>query len=152
MRAVPLLFLVALACGKGSPAPGSTEGSVTAKRGPAEPATPTVDAPVADDDASAPEDTAKDAGDIALPEECAGRVEGPESDGECTQDSDCARAGCSSEVCTAATSASDVMTTCEVLPCFDRLERCGCVQGRCRWSLSQAGAPKAPLPPIDLSK
>lgn len=152
MRALPLIFLVALACGKGSPAPkpGSTEVPVATGKSVSQPATSAVDA--AGDDTSSPDDPSKGAGDIELPEECAGRVEGPESDGECTQDSDCARAGCSSEVCTAAASASDVMTTCEVLPCFDRLESCGCVQGRCRWSLSQAGAPKAPLPPVDLSE
>lgn len=71
----------------------------------------------------------------ALYAECEGRVEQPESDGECTTDADCVKAGCSSERCITAASAEGLMGTCEVLPCFEVLDSCGCQEGRCRWSL-----------------
>lgn len=90
-------------------------------------------------------------GPAATPQElfasCEGRVEQPEQDGECASDGDCVRAGCSSEVCTSRPSAADIMTTCEILPCFDVLDACGCVQGRCRWSL-KAAIPSPALPPL----
>ncbi|MBW2255419.1 MAG: eight-cysteine-cluster domain-containing protein, partial [Deltaproteobacteria bacterium] len=56
-----------------------------------------------------------------------------EADGECNSDADCASTGCGREVCTTAT--ADVMTTCEIRQCFSILDSCGCVKGRCTWSL-----------------
>lgn len=66
---------------------------------------------------------------------CKARVEGQETDGECSTDADCARAGCSREVCLPAAQAANVSTTCDVQPCFAVLDHCGCVAGRCSWSL-----------------
>lgn len=65
------------------------------------------------------------------------RLEGPEADGECSTDADCARAGCSSEVCAPAAQAASISTTCEVLPVFAILDSCGCVEGRCSWSVKE---------------
>lgn len=84
---------------------------------------------------------------VELAATCEARIEQPEVAGECTTDADCARAGCSSEVCTAAASAGGVMTTCEVQPCFSVLDACGCVEGRCRWSIRDA-VPAPALPPL----
>ncbi len=84
---------------------------------------------------------------VELAASCEARTEQPEVAGECTTDADCARAGCSSEVCTAAASAGDVMTTCEVQPCFSVLDTCGCVEGRCRWSIRDT-LPEPALPPL----
>jgi eight-cysteine-cluster-containing protein len=64
---------------------------------------------------------------------CRERVEGPETDGECTSDAACAAQGCSGEVC--APAGSGLMTTCEVLPCYEVLQSCGCQAGRCQWTL-----------------
>lgn len=66
---------------------------------------------------------------------CRARVEGEEKAGECTVDADCARAGCSLEVCVPATTAPSVHTMCDVQPCFAVLDVCGCVSGQCTWSL-----------------
>jgi len=82
----------------------------------------------------------------ALFEECRTRVEGREKDGECQSDDDCSRAGCSSEVCVTTSLAAEVMTTCEVLPCFAVLDTCGCVEGRCSWSLVADGAATMGVP------
>ena len=76
----------------------------------------------------------------ALYAACEGRVEGPEAEGECTADEDCARSGCSQEVCVPKAEAAGLMTPCDVQPCFAVLDQCGCVEGRCRWSLKGAGA------------
>ncbi len=65
------------------------------------------------------------------------RLEGPEAEGECSSDADCARAGCSSEVCTTAAKAAEINTTCEVLPVYTVLDACGCVDTRCQWSIKQ---------------
>ena len=73
--------------------------------------------------------------------ECEQRVEGTQQAGECTTDADCARAGCSQEVCVTASAAADVMTTCEIKPCFQVLDTCGCHDGVCSWTL-KAEAPK----------
>jgi eight-cysteine-cluster-containing protein len=80
---------------------------------------------------------------------CQSRLEGPEVPGECTTNADCVRAGCSSEVCTTPRAASEMMTTCEVLPCFRAVDACGCVEGRCRWSVAKTTgtAPLLQLPP-----
>ncbi|MDP2308227.1 MAG: hypothetical protein Q8P18_19570 [Pseudomonadota bacterium] len=69
---------------------------------------------------------------------CKDRVEGVETAGECTTDADCAKTGCSQEVCVAKANAGDVMTTCEILTCFSVLEACGCHEGLCSWSLADA--------------
>lgn len=69
---------------------------------------------------------------------CRARVEGVETDGECKVDADCARAGCSQEVCVPASVAVNVTTLCDVQPCFAVLDACGCVSGHCSWSLKQA--------------
>ncbi len=65
------------------------------------------------------------------------RLEGPEADGECSTDADCAKAGCSSEVCAPASAAASISTTCEVLPVFAILDSCGCVESRCSWSIKE---------------
>jgi len=71
----------------------------------------------------------------ALYDECHDRVESPEAPSECSADSDCTRTGCGSEVCTTVAAAKEVMSTCEVLPCFSVLESCGCNEGTCQWTL-----------------
>ncbi|MBN1336206.1 MAG: eight-cysteine-cluster domain-containing protein [Deltaproteobacteria bacterium] len=76
--------------------------------------------------------------------QCRDRLEGPEEPGECTTDADCAVAGCSSEVCTTAVRAPDVITTCEVLPCFGALQACGCREGVCSWTIVEI----LPGPPL----
>ncbi len=81
-----------------------------------------------------------------LYEGCRVRVEGVETSGECATDADCARTGCSGEVCVASASAGDVVTTCEVLPCFAALDACGCHEGVCGWTLKEPALRKFPLP------
>ena len=73
------------------------------------------------------------ADDAAL-EACRQRVEGASTAGECKTDADCARAGCSQEVCVTRLAAATLNTTCEKLACFTQLDRCGCVSGICSWS------------------
>ena len=70
-----------------------------------------------------------------LYQQCFERVEGAESDSECTTDEECAAAGCGGEVCTTTTLQPSVVTSCEARPCFQVLDRCGCKEGRCQWSL-----------------
>lgn len=84
----------------------------------------------------------------SLYEGCRDRVEGLQAAGECVTDADCAKAGCSQEVCVAAKNAGDVMSTCEVLPCFRALDACGCHEGMCTWTVAaDTTAPgKLPLP------
>lgn len=78
---------------------------------------------------------------------CRARVEGVEAPGECTRDADCQRAGCSQEVCVPAAKAGEVMTACDVEPCFSILDQCGCHDGLCTWSLTAAGLVRpSPLP------
>ncbi len=106
---------------------------------------PVGGAPVARDGAPVDAPSANPVGvpltPAALYEGCRDRVEGPETAGECTTDADCAKVGCSQEMCIAARNAGDVMTTCEVLPCFRALDTCGCREGTCGWSV------RAELPP-----
>lgn len=84
----------------------------------------------------------------ALYEQCRVRVEGVSEPGECATDADCARAGCSSEVCVATARKAESVTTCEILPCFDVLSSCGCVEGVCAWSVGPAaGRTRVQLPP-----
>lgn len=73
------------------------------------------------------------------------RIEGLGSAGECATDADCATAGCSAEVCVAATRAADVVTTCEILPIVSELKACTCQEGMCRW-VHEAGARSLGLP------
>lgn len=84
-------------------------------------------------------------------DQCRERVEGPEADGECTSDADCQTGGCSGEVCATAASMEGYMGTCEVLPCFSILKSCGCIEGRCSWTVGAPdpldGAPAIVLPP-----
>jgi eight-cysteine-cluster-containing protein len=75
-------------------------------------------------------------------EGCRDRVEGEDTPGECATDADCAPAGCGHEMCIPAARAGDVMSTCEVLPCFAVLDTCGCHAGVCTWTV------KAELPPL----
>jgi len=69
---------------------------------------------------------------------CEARVEGSSTPGECHTDTDCARAGCSQEVCVPAREVAEVMSTCERLPCFNTLDACGCHDGLCTWTLKEA--------------
>lgn len=100
-------------------------------------AAPTTAAPSSDITAPTPE---------SLYGQCRARVEGVEAPGECTVDADCAKAGCSQEVCLPAAKAPDVMSTCEILPCFRALETCGCHDGVCSWTLKPALPGPGPLP------
>lgn len=78
--------------------------------------------------------------------ECKERVEGREVDGECTTDEDCVAAGCSTEVCMTKANAEGFTTTCDAQPCFEALDTCGCVEGRCSWSV-KPDAPATDAPP-----
>lgn len=77
---------------------------------------------------------------------CKDRVEGVQTAGECTTDADCAKVGCSQEVCVPAKLAGEVMTTCEVLPCFKALDTCGCHEGMCSWTLRAELEPPGRIP------
>jgi eight-cysteine-cluster-containing protein len=85
-----------------------------------------------------------------LYESCHDRLEGAEVDGECSVDADCGRAGCSQEVCVPAAKKGDVMTTCEILPCFGAVQNCGCHEGRCTWTLREQLEPTLPRIPIQV--
>ncbi|VVB97941.1 Uncharacterised protein [uncultured archaeon] len=54
---------------------------------------------------------------------------------ECTADADCAKAGCSSQMCVPLAK-KGMITTCEMRPEYSclNLTSCGCVQGRCAWA------------------
>jgi len=67
--------------------------------------------------------------------ECQARVEGKEADAECTTDADCTKAGCSSEVCVTTAAAEGLTTACDIQPCFEVLDTCGCNEGRCNWTV-----------------
>jgi len=64
--------------------------------------------------------------------------EQPASTSECTTDSDCVVAGCSSHLCLPE-ELSDVVTTCEYLSEYDclPLSTCGCYEGECGWEENQ---------------
>ena len=55
---------------------------------------------------------------------------------ECSADSDCASAGCSSQLCVSADKASDIITTCEYKEEYSclKLTKCGCVNNQCAWN------------------
>lgn len=143
-----LVLLLTLGCGKSSP-PEILPDSGGATAGATERVTAPADTPATSPEPGDPVEPIEDP--MALYASCEGRVEQPESDGECQSDDDCARAGCSSEVCTTKADASDIMTTCEVQPCFAVLDTCGCVEGRCRWSVKDSVPPPSG-PPIKLSE
>jgi eight-cysteine-cluster-containing protein len=75
--------------------------------------------------------------------DCRERVEMPESSGECKSDADCAPVGCAGEVCTSKVAGQGLATTCEMRPCFQALDTCGCREGLCSWSL-KAEVPAMP--------
>ncbi len=116
---------------------------------------PTADAPTADAPTAPPAslssttvaraDPAGSAPPAPAEDMCAKlqqRIEGRGAAGECASDADCARTGCSGEVCVTVANAAEVMTTCELHPCFSTLSSCGCDAGQCLWTRKQA----APLP------
>ncbi len=54
---------------------------------------------------------------------------------ECVQDTDCARAGCSGQLCVPAQKSAETITTCEFREeyvCYQQAT-CGCVSGSCDW-------------------
>ena len=67
-----------------------------------------------------------------------GEPAGAPSSAECSVDSDCAVAGCSSQMCVPK-ALSDIVTTCEYLPEYDclSLTTCGCHGGECGWDQNQ---------------
>jgi eight-cysteine-cluster-containing protein len=85
-----------------------------------------------------------------LYDHCHDRLEGPEVDGECSTDADCGTAGCSQEVCVPVSKKGDIITTCEILPCFGAKDACGCHEGRCTWSLKEQLDPMLPRIPIKI--
>lgn len=85
-----------------------------------------------------------------LYDQCHDRLEGAEVDGECSVDADCDRTGCSREVCVPVAKKGDVMTTCEILPCFGAVDACGCHEGRCTWTLKEQLEPMLPRIPIQI--
>jgi eight-cysteine-cluster-containing protein len=134
-----LLIVLLVGCGRGaSSAPGDP---------PPVPALERRDGDGSVSDATPSSPSAPAATPRELYGSCEARVEQPEVPGECSSDTDCVRGGCSSEVCTSRQGAADVMTTCEILPCFDVLDACACVDGRCRWSLKPT-IPTPALPPL----
>ena len=137
------LMVTLISCGKGGapePAPVETPVEVAAPDGAEEAASasaPKTDGPPAPPFQLQPMNevlTQSGASPLALYEGCRERVEGPSTAGECSADSDCVKTGCSQELCVAA-SASELMSTCEILPCFSVLKECGCVEGICAWQI-----------------
>ena len=85
-----------------------------------------------------------------LYDQCHDRLEGAEVDGECAVDADCGTAGCSQEVCVPASKTGDIITTCEIRPCFSAKDACGCHEGRCTWSLKEQLESALPRLPIKI--
>jgi len=56
-------------------------------------------------------------------------------DFECLKDSDCAVAGCSSQLCVVAGDAEGVVTTCDFKEEYNclRFTNCGCNERKCSW-------------------
>lgn len=130
-----------------APDPVAVDGVTPAPLSPSSPTPGTLPPPGSQDPASG-------AGSPTLPPvvpaatlyaQCRDRVEGVGAPGECTTDADCARAGCSQEVCVTRAAAAEVMTTCEVLPCFRVLDACGCHDGTCSWTIKETALVPAPL-------
>ena len=57
-------------------------------------------------------------------------------DAECSSDSDCVLAGCSSQLCAPKEEAQGIMTTCEYKEEYGclKLTSCGCINNKCRWA------------------
>jgi eight-cysteine-cluster-containing protein len=87
-----------------------------------------------------------------LYDQCKDRLEGPETDGECSTDADCGTAGCSQEVCVPVSKKAEIMTTCEIRPCFAAKDSCGCHEGRCTWTLKEHMEPALPRIPIRIEE
>ncbi len=132
------ILLLALASACGQPEPGAEGGEAPVEHRVEAPAPP-AEAPEPSEAAPEPvNDTPVPPSPQELYEACRDRVEQPQVDGECETDADCVRAGCSQEICTSTEAAADVMSTCEMRPCFEILDACGCVDGRCTWSIKDA--------------
>ncbi len=129
------LLLVLVACGARAPSPAPSSGEA--------PRVVTTAPPLEQDDAPAPGIVRY--GSQLYPAARA-RVEGDDEVGECAADTDCARAGCSQEVCVPATRAGAVITTCEILPVFATLDACGCHEGACTWTLKEPALRRFPVP------
>nr|MBI4156676.1 eight-cysteine-cluster domain-containing protein [Candidatus Woesearchaeota archaeon] len=58
---------------------------------------------------------------------------------ECNSDSDCAPAGCSSQLCVQKEKASEIITTCEYKQEYEclKLTNCGCINNKCSWKENQ---------------
>lgn len=111
-----------------------------------EPSAPSEASAAGTEPASAePDSVAADPAVQALYQQCLARVEGRETDNECTADDDCVAAGCSTEICTTRKAAEGMMSTCENRPCFSVLDACGCNAGRCQWSLKESVPTSGPL-------
>ena len=144
--AVPLLLSGALACASSPPEatpPPATSPADAPSSGAAVPLVPVTPAA-----GSGTREAVAAAGltPASLYEQCRGRVEGRESPGECDTDADCTATGCSGEVCVTQEAAAGMMTTCEMLKCFEALDTCGCVEGVCSWSLKDSVGVGQPLP------
>lgn len=63
------------------------------------------------------------------------QVNEPLAGAECSSDSDCSPAGCSSQLCIPKEKANDIITTCEFRPEYEclRLTNCGCISNKCQW-------------------
>ncbi len=85
-----------------------------------------------------------------LYDQCHARLEGAQQEGECSVDADCGTAGCSQEVCVPTSKKGDIMTTCEILPCFNAVELCGCHEGQCTWSVKESMELMLPRIPIQV--
>ncbi len=136
-----LLFATALwgGCNKSdtTPPPASSN-DVAAPAVPQEDPTPSLTPPGAPKAGKSPPPVAQPPpiSPAELYAQCRSRVEGEETPSECSSDSDCTKAGCSGELCiSTAAAANGPMSTCEVRPCFQVLQACGCVDGFCRWSV-----------------
>ena len=58
----------------------------------------------------------------------------PENAVECTQDSNCTTAGCSSQLCVQSQKASGAITSCDYNPEYAHTgEYCGCKVSKCAW-------------------
>lgn len=62
--------------------------------------------------------------------------DGSSAEAECSADSDCAKAGCSGQLCVQASEAAGIITTCEYKEEYGclKLTSCGCDEGRCAWA------------------
>ena len=63
---------------------------------------------------------------------CSHQLETPQ---ECISDSDCSKAGCSSQLCVPKEKSSDIITTCEFkeeYSCY-QTGNCKCINSKCNW-------------------